>query len=438
MAEAAQAIAVPIASPPEPARWSLAGKILFRFAFVYLTLYCWPGTGRSSILDAIPNYDDGASNESGLLKFTSLLEAPWRHLAPWVAVHVFHLQGAVTQNHPTGSGDTTLDYVLVFCFALIAAFATLAWSVLDRRRPNYTTLYACLRLLVRFTLSFTMLSYGFAKVYPLQFRTPGLSQLTETYGEASPMGILWTFMGASAAYTKFCGLAEVLAGVLHLFRRRTTTLGALVAAGAMLNVAALNFSYDVPVKLYSSHLVLMSLFLMAPDAGALLSFFVLRKPARLEGVSLPSFERRWLRLAAIAFQALVICSISYNKIWGGYKTTKMYEGSYFKNAPLYGVWNADSDTAHWRQLTIQYPRALSIRDISGERLRFASTYDEANHKLTLNSFKHQDDFTYEQPDAQHLVLRGKESTLTFHRVDASKFLLTSRGFHWISEDPFNR
>ncbi len=437
MSQPVLAVAEPVASTAEPVRWSLAGKILFRFAFVYLILYCWPGTGRSSILDAIPNYGDGASNESSLLKFTNMLEAPWRHLAPWVAIHIFHLQGAVTQYHPTGSGDTTLDYVLVFCFAVIAAFATLIWSVLDRRRPNYTTLYACLRLLVRFTLSFTMLSYGFAKVYPLQFRTPGLAQLTETYGEASPMGILWTFMGASVSYTKFCGLAEVAAGALLLFRR-TTTLGALMAAGAMLNVAALNFSYDVPVKLYSTHLVLMSLFLMAADAGALLRFFVLREPARLEGVSLPPFERRWLRIAAISFQALVISSIAYNKIWGGYKTTKMYEGSYFKNAPLYGVWNADTASAPWRQLTIQSPRGLSIRDISGERLRFTSAYDEANHNLKLTSGKQEDSFTYEQPDPQHLVLRGTGTPMTFHRLDASKFLLTSRGFHWISEDPFNR
>lgn len=437
MAEAAQAIVAPTGSTAEPVRWSLASRILFRFACVYLTLYCWPGTGRSSILDAIPSYGDGASNESSLLKFTNLLEAPWRHLAPWVAIHVFHLEGAVTQYHPTGSGDTTLDYVLVFCFAVIAAFVALVWSVLDRRRANYITLYACLRLLVRFTLSFTMMSYGFAKVYPLQFRTPGLPQLTETYGEASPMGILWTFMGASVAYTKFCGSAEVLAGALLLFRR-TTTLGAMVAAGAMLNVAALNFSYDVPVKLYSTHLLLMSLFLMLPDAGLLLRFFVLREPARLEGVSLPRFERRWLRIGAIALQALVICSISYNKIWGGYKTTKMYEGGYFKNAPLYGIWNADSDTARWRQLAIQYASRVSIRDISGERLRFTSTYDEAKHTLKLTSGKQVDDFTYEQPDAQHLILRGKGEPLTFHRMDASKFLLTSRGFHWISEDPFNR
>ena len=161
--------------------------------------------------------------------------------------------------------------------------------MLDRRRPNYQTLYAHLRLLVRFTLAFTMLSYGFAKLYPLQFVPPFMTTLTETYGESSPMGILWTFMGASAAYTRFCGMAEVTAGLLLLFRR-TTVVGALVATGAMLNVAALNFCYDVPVKLYSVHLVLMSIFLLIPESMALMRFFFTRQAAELERAPLPRFN----------------------------------------------------------------------------------------------------------------------------------------------------
>ena len=68
----------------------------------------------------------------------------------------------------------------------------------------------------------------------------------------------------------------------------------------MLNIAALNFCYDVPVKLYSLHLILMALFLLIPDAVPLMRFFVLHRPARLEGVWLPQFQRPWLRIAALA------------------------------------------------------------------------------------------------------------------------------------------
>ncbi len=178
------------------------------------------------------------------------------------------------------------------------------------------------------------------------------------------MGILWTFMGASTAYTKFCGLVEVSAGLLLLFRR-TTTVGALVAAGAMLNVMLLNFCYDVPVKLYSAHILLMSLFLLIPNARALIRLFFLQQPANLEGVWVPRFERRWLRIAAAVLQVLVVASVLYNNVWGGYQNVKKYSTTYFKHAPIYGLWNIDSFTAdgshpaavsegaHWSQLAIQ-------------------------------------------------------------------------------------
>ena len=75
---------------------------------------------------------------------------------------------------------------------------------------------------------------------------------------------------------------------------------------------------------------------------------------------------------------------------------------------------------------------------------FSTTYDESKHTLKISStkLKQQGDFTYSQPDTQHLVLRGTLNgnavIAGFHRLDDSTLLLTSRGFHWINEDPFNR
>lgn len=53
---------------------------------------------------------------------------------------------------------------------------------------------------------------------PTQFPTPTADKLMQPYGESSPMGILWTFMGSSTAYTIFAGTAgEVLAAIPLLF-----------------------------------------------------------------------------------------------------------------------------------------------------------------------------------------------------------------------------
>ncbi|MBV8507221.1 MAG: hypothetical protein JOZ11_15605, partial [Alphaproteobacteria bacterium] len=417
-------------APPADVRWHPLTRVLFRFAFVYWLLYCWPGTGRSSLLDAIPWLP---------YQVTTWLEAPWRALCPWVAVHVFGLSGPVTQYHPTGSGDTTLDYVQAFCTLVIALAATIVWSVLDRRRTNYATLYPWLRLVVRFTLAFTLLSYGFSKVFPLQFQTPGLSTLVQTYGESSPMRLLWTFMGASTAYTIFAGLAEATAGTLLLFRR-TAVLGALAAAGVMLNVVLLNYCYDVPVKLYSTHLFLMAVFLLVPEGSALWRFFVLHADAHLATVWLPRIERRWLRNTALVVQAVIVASVLANNIWSGY-TAWRSPGPYAQRPRIYGVW--DVDRGPWQRLILPSTQYAVAVGVLGERTTYRTTYDPPN-TITMSTLQAASTgkFTYSVGDRRHLRLRGtldgKIVDVTAHRYDTKPFLLTSRGFHWINEDPYNR
>src|SRR5262249_21326568 len=147
-----------------------------------------------------------------------------------------------------------------FCFLLLAAAGTLLWSLLDRKRPQYRRLHEWLRVYVRFYVATTLITYGVVKVIKSQFPYPDGDRLLVPYGESSPMRLLWTFMGASEGYNWFTGAGEMLGGLL-LCTRRATLLGALVSCGVMLHVAALNFCYDVPVKLFSTHLVLMSVFL---------------------------------------------------------------------------------------------------------------------------------------------------------------------------------
>ena len=182
-----------------------------------------------------------------------------------------------------GSGDTTWDYVQLFCLLVLSVAATGVWSLLDRKRLNYDRLHLVLRTIVRFWLAYNMIVYGTAKIIPVQMPSPTLERLLEPFGDASPMGLLWTFMGASAGYTMFTRAAELLGGLL-LIARRTTLLGALVCCGVMANVVMLNFCYDVPVKLASSHLLVMAIFLIVPDLRRGLGdlFLFQRQPALIE------------------------------------------------------------------------------------------------------------------------------------------------------------
>ena len=117
-------------------------------------------------------------------------------------------------------------FVLLLCSALIA----IVWSLLDRRRSEYQSLHAWVRLLVRYSLAISLFWYGFDKVFVAQMAPAWmyLERLVERFGDMSPAGLLWAFIGYSPAYQIFGGLAEVAAASLLLFRR-TTTLGALIA-----------------------------------------------------------------------------------------------------------------------------------------------------------------------------------------------------------------
>ena len=239
----------------------------------------------------------------------------------WLLVGAARLVLGVTLTiFPAGSGDTTYNYIeLAFELALAIVVAT-GWHAAVRGRPVSARTQDHVTIFVRYVLGATMLSYGWIKILPVQMPAPGPDRLLTPIGDTSPMGLLWTFMGASAAYQMFAGLGEALGGVL-LFWRRTTLLGSLILTGVLANVVALNFCFDVPVKLYSSHLLAMALFIMAPHAPRLLAVLLLNRPAASCELRPFPLQRPWVRRAALAVKAGLVL------IYAGLPIASSYDGA---------------------------------------------------------------------------------------------------------------
>ena len=424
-AAAVQPAIEPLAAPPA-VRWPLARRLVFRFFFCYWLLYGLPsGPGRVNIVVFIP----GASY------VTRYWVNLWQALIPWVAIHVFGVTGRAATYFRTGSGDTTLQYVANLLYLAVALAGAALWSVLDRKRTNYLKLDGWLRLWVRYTLAFTLFSYGFAKVFPLQFGPPFPNKLIEPWGDFSPMGALWSFMGASIPYIIFSGAAEVTGGLLLLFRR-TACLGALVSFAVLANVAALNYCYDVPVKLYSTNLLLMAAFLAAADLRRLANVLVLNRPVGPAQFSEPVFARRGLRIAATAFWALFVGYALYNEIHGGWQG---YVARYLKPArpPLYGVYDVESGPANWKKVVVSFSQGMTVRTTEDKSLNFGTQY--TGDLLVVNK---RDQLKISRPDADHVALEGQlfgaPASIRLKHENDSQFLLLSRGYHWINEMPFNR
>jgi uncharacterized membrane protein YphA (DoxX/SURF4 family) len=424
----------------EQAEWSASLRIAFRFVFVYLVLYNFPFP-----IGFLPYTNYPAQEYVDL----------WHKIVPWVGRHVLHLAKPITV-FSNGSSDTTFDYVLVLCYLVLAAAATAIWTVAGRRHLQHRRLSQWLRLYVRLTLGGTMIIYGAYKVIPTQFPAPSLAKLLEPYGQASPMGLLWTFMGASVAYSFFAGACEMLGGILVIIPG-LTTLGALILAGVLSNVFMLNMCYDVPVKLYSFHLLLMAIFLAAPDLGRLGDVFILHRPSST-AVEPPLFTRKRLNQGAVAAQLLLGLLIMGVALHQSLQAAGQ-QGFRSPRPPLYGIWSIEqfalngtshppllTDDVRWQRAIFESPEVLTVQQMDGTLHYYSLNIDPARKTITLgkgDDKKWVADLKFAQPQSSELIIDGRMDGQPLH-VEArlgdekEELLLPSRGFHWINEYPFNR
>ena len=427
----------------QTARWGLARRIAFRFCFVYFGLYCLFGQIFTSLFP-IPK-----------LEFPDPAALwPARQIVFWTAAHVFHVTTPLVYTG-SGSGDKTFDWVLTFCLLVAATIATAIWSALDRRRENYTTMYKWFRLALRFGLAGQMLSYGLDKAIPLQMPFPSLTRLLERYGDFSPMGVLWYSVGASRSYEIFAGCAEVLGGVLLIFPR-TTMFGALICLADMVQVFVLNMTYDVPVKLFSFHLVLLSLFLLSPDFKRLVNLFFLNRTAEPANEGQLFKTRRANRIALtvqILFGVWLAGMIGYGT-WDGWNTY----GAGAPKSALYGIWDVDqlsidgqlrppllTDNARWRRVIFDVPTRMSFQRPDDSVVNYAVVIKASEKTMAItkpNDKNWKATLAFQRAGADRLTLDGDidghKTHMELKQMDRSKFRLVAWGFHWIQEYPVNR
>ena len=418
--------------------WGAGKRMLFRYLFSYLFLFIFPFPLTYIPYAMVPLGPVFNLWEKGIL---------------WMGRLVF---GREVVAHPTGSGDTAHDWADFFFRLLLAAVVTLVWTLLDRKRPNYVRLHEWLRVYVRFSLAAAMISYGAFKLIPSQMPMPSVDRLLQPLGDSSPMGLLWTFMGASEPYSIFTGAAEMLGGLL-LISRRTTLLGAMVCIGVMSNVVMLNFSYDVPVKLYSSHLLFQAIVLAAPDLRRLANALVLNRPAEPAKIE-PLFRRVWLNRAGLVLRTLVIGYVAWQSLNISSTNRDRYSQEARAKAPLHGIWNVDeltidgqvrppliTDEQRWLRVVFDIPGQMAIFHMNEFRDRYNVEVDEKKKTLAVTQRFNPDWKTtvaWHQPAPDRLTLEGnfdgRKIRARMHRTKPPEFLLLTRGFHWITEFPFNR
>ena len=418
-----------------------AGKFAFEFTLVYWVMYALP-----TMLGSVVPF--------GYLPSSALQTGPIDTLVRWGARSLLGIEGELVSAIGNGSGDTTYSYVQALLTFVLALGVAVIWSLVDRRATDHARLKDLLRSWLRYYLAVTMAGYGLAKLASLmnQFPEPGLWRLTKTYGESSPMGILWTFMGSSRAYTHFAGALELL-GALLLVWRRTALLGALVSAGVMLNIMLMNFCYDVPVKLFSAHLATAAGIIALPDAGRLAQLFLgLGRSAAPLAYPFTGRAAKWIHRVLKAGLVVMVVGLPLVGFWFRERSTAGIRPALgeWKLATLeldgQGVAPAAGEVAY---LTLPpWPKeaedgwklecsATLVGGVSAgtsawlttERIAF-DVVTSGSSRLLAGAY----DWSIVD-DELHLESKQVRATLV---PAAHDHLLMRHGFRWINERPYNR
>lgn len=414
--------------------WSPATRIAFRWAFLFfvmmavLPILIWKFTAEG-ILD-------------------ELERDFWRAIVPWVTRHIFRVTEEITT---FGNGDSAFSNLRLLIQALLAAVGALVWTTLSRGALEYNRLHYWLRVGVRYSLADWLLSYGIAKVFHVQFAYPDLTMLLRPFGELdSPMRLLWAFMGFSRPYQIFAGVVECSAAIL-LFWNRTTTLGALLSIGALVNVLVMDWSYGVSVKMIVVRMLLCAGLLLANDAQRLARVFLWNLPTQPAVERTPWMAWRWKRVVQVLKIGIVTFILGSQIQWAAELHPTLAD---VDKPPLYGVYRVErhsvgglelstDDSERWNLLAFDNrARGTSLMALRRTDETWWSDlveYDEEGLNMTVGRDEGAGALQISRPSAETVLLEGSFDgntiVVTLRRLQDPRFPLEENGqprwiFRW--------
>ena len=354
------------------ARWTLFEKIIFRFLFLFLGFF-------------LLNYELAMASlyfnfYKSLSKFYALFGKPLQ----WLDAHFYHI-GYNANVHESMPSDNHYGAVFYLTALVVFLIITLIWSLLQRHKEQYNKLYYWFRLYVRCMVALIMFGYGMDKLIPSQMAYPDVEQLLTPIGNQSRYETLWNFIGSSPAYEIFTGTCEVIASILLIFRR-TYIFGCLLMCAILCNVVALNFFYNIPVKMYSSLLLFCVFFLLIPYTGKLIQFFFKGRMVTLAEKQY-RFQKSWKKYVVITISVIIPLLFFMHDTYNEYERYNKYHVD-IKNEKLFDITTfivkdtlapLITDTIRWKRFAIPYKTTAAIFNMQDKAIEYDFKIDSIKH-----------------------------------------------------------
>lgn len=228
---------------------------------------------------------------------------------------------------------------------------TWIWHLQEQTDNINSALYhTWFQVVIRYWLSLSISSYGFAKILKTQFQTPEFF-LDMPLSSVNGMGLTWYFFGYSYPYSVIIALFQ-LAGAVLLLYRRSTLLGVMILLPVMINIVLINIFFNIGIGAF---------FTSVSYTLALLFFLFLYKKRLLTIFwdtinSLPAISLRysWLKhglrvlpifASFLLLKALILIHPNDQILRGTWKIEKLVRNG---QTPMSTAWL--TDTKAWNRI----------------------------------------------------------------------------------------
>ncbi len=339
--------------------------------------------------------------------------------------------------------DSISLFILLLWLLALSILTVLLLSLFRKGKEWQLRLAGMVNSLAIFYVSLILMKYGMDKVFKNQFYLPEPNTLYAPIGSVSKGFLYWTSMGTSYGYNLFLGSVEILAS-LFLLIRKTRLAGLLLSTGILLNIVAVNFGFDISVKVFSLFLLFLVFFLLQPYGRSLFFYFFRQEQTRVPGSSMerkPGFLKMllpWLAAGLIIAESLYpfITTGRFNGdrapgpfLHGAYTVTRAVAGSdtlgpasspvkrFFIHSKGYLVYEDQDEKFIY--YTLEYDKGGQLLWLTGNgrtRWRMPFSYDAANGILVLS-----------------IPVGNREYLLTGKSLDWKNLPLLQERFHWMTD-----
>jgi hypothetical protein len=189
------------------------------------------------------------------------------------------------------------------CF-LSSVIFPFVWHQKEKNKAvNSEKIYAYVYCVIRYTIAFNLASFGWKKLFSLQFVVP-LEIASKPMNEQSGEWLTWYYFGYSFGFGIILSVIQIGGAYLLLFRR-TLLLGSCILLAFILNLALINIFYgmNAGALLQSILLTIGILYLLHLEYNKLKEFF-LNSKSSFPPINISLLKKHAIRISAIILSLL--------------------------------------------------------------------------------------------------------------------------------------